>query len=267
MTIDKLLFLHIPKTAGTNVQNVLHRHFSRAEQIETNLFTGMNVLSELLAEHLKQLKLVRGHFAFGEHKVFGDVRFEYCTLLREPVDRCVSHYFYNLAQRNKKHLNISLRETCESGDFLFVDNIQVRLLSGHPKIPVGTVTRDMMEHAWQNLNAYFPVTGIMEQFDAFLLTMCDRYSLALPYYRKQRVNKDRKAVTELDEETRRAVASRNLFDIELYDRVKQKVMAEIEAKGKEFQERVQKFQKRNVLLSRVADYLPFTGKVATTESK
>lgn len=273
MIPDKLLFLHIPKTAGTSVHNVLHRHFKKHEQIETNVFINHNVLSDLPKERLNSLKLVRGHFPFGEQEVFGDVKFEYTTMLREPIDRCVSHYYFNLAEQDKKakpggrRINVSLKELCETGDFLFVDNTQVRFLSGNTKVPIGSVTREMMELAWENLNKHFPVVGIQEQFDAFILMMCDRYELRLPYYRKQRVNKGRKAVMELDEETRRAVAARNLLDIELYERVKKKVMEEIESKGDDFQKRIQKFKKRNAFLSRVANWLPFTGKVTKVSTK
>jgi hypothetical protein len=267
MITDKLLFLHIPKTAGTSVHNVLHRHFSKKEQLEINVFAEGKNLENFSKEYLDELRLVRGHFSFGEHRVFGDVKFEYTTMLREPVDRCVSHYYYNLAEQDKKkkpggrRINVSLKELCERGDFLFVDNAQVRFLSGNPKVAIGSVTREMMEEAWNNLQKHFPVIGIQEQFDAYILMLCDRYELNLPYYRKQRVNKGRKAVAELDEETRRAVAARNILDIELYERVKKKVMDEIESKGEGFQNRIKKFKKRNAFLSRVANWLPFTGRV------
>jgi hypothetical protein len=273
MIANKLLFLHIPKTAGTSVHNVLHRHFSKKEQLEINVFAEGKNLTSFPKEKLNELRLVRGHFAYGEHKAFGEVKSEYTTMLREPVDRCVSHYYYNLAEQDKKkkpggrRINVSLKELCESGDYLFVDNTQVRLLSGNPKVAIGTVTREMMEEAWGNLNKHFPVIGIQEQFDPYILSLCDRYEFNIPYYRKQRVNKGRKAVAELDEETRRAVAARNLFDIELYERVKKKVMEEIEAKGQDFQRRIRKFQKRNAFLSRVADWLPFTGKVTKVSNK
>jgi hypothetical protein len=273
MKIDKLLFLHIPKTAGTSVHNVLHRHFSRKEQLEINVFaTGKN-LSGFSNEKLKELRLVRGHFAFGEHEAFGAVEFEYTSMLREPVDRCVSHYYYNLAEQDKKkkpggrRINVPLKDLCETGDYLFVDNLQVRLLSGNARIPIGSVTREMMEEAWKNLSAHFPVIGIQEQFDAYILMLCDRYELRIPYYRKQRVNKGRKAVAELDEETRRAVVNKNLLDIELYERVKKKVMEEIEGKGESFQKRIRKFQKRNAFLSKVANWLPFMGKVTKVSHK
>ncbi len=273
MITDKLLFLHIPKTAGTSVHNVLHRHFSKREQVETNVFINSNVLATLTPDRMKSLRLVRGHFVFGEHQALGDVKFEYTTMLREPIDRCVSHYYFNLAEQDHKkkpggrRINVSLKELCETGDYLFVDNLQVRFLSGNPKVAIGSVTREMLEEAWENLNKHFPVIGIQEQFDAYILMLCDRYELKIPFYRKQRVNKGRKAVTELDDATRKAVVAKNLLDIELYERVRKKVMEEINEKGEDFQRRIRRFQKMNAFLSNVANWLPFMGKVTRVSQK
>lgn len=268
MRPEKILFLHIPKTAGTSVHNVLHRHFRKDEQVETNMYIGKNLLTNYSNDQLNQIKLVRGHFPFGLHALFKTNSFEYCTMLREPLDRCVSHYYYMLARQKVRAkpgariLKSSLKELCSSGEFLFVDNLHVRLLSGKDDIPFGQVTEEMLETAWDNLQKHFSVIGIQEEFDAFILQLCDQFELKHPWYRKQRVNRERKRIDEIDGETRAAVLERNKYDVELYRRVAVKVKAEISGKGPEFQKRIMKFRKRNAFLTRVMNLLPFTGSVA-----
>lgn len=268
MKADQLLFLHIPKTAGTSVHNILHRHFKAKAQVECNVFIHKNDPDKLPEETRRNLKLLRGHFPFGMHEQLCTGTFEYTTILREPIDRVISHYSYmkvRQAVRTKPGARImqgTLEEVCAKGDFIFVDNLQTRFLSGETEVPIGNVTSEMMERAWKNLETCFPLVGIQEEFDAYVLMLCDRYSFRYPWYRKQRVNKQRDKVSQLDNRTRAAVAARNVHDLELYRRVKERVMREIAAKGPDFRKRIETFQKRNALLAKLMNLLPFSGRVA-----
>lgn len=259
---DHLLFLHIPKTAGTTLHNILHRHYPKQQQLETNVFIHRNELENFSPEERKNFRLVRGHFPFGLHTLLGGRPFEYLTMVREPVDRCVSHYYYikNRRQKGKqgaKPMNATLAELCTNGEFLFVDNLQVRFLSGNMDVPFGSVTEEMLDAAIANLDKHFPVYGVQEEFDAFVLLLAERYNFRLPYYRPQRVSANREKVSELPAETRAALEKRNAFDIRLYHHVKKKFEQLVAERGAPFRERLVKFRKRNERFAKVVNWIPF----------
>jgi hypothetical protein len=260
---DHLFFLHIPKTAGSTLHNILIRQFPKNLQVETNVFKNKNDPSEFPEEKRKKFRLIRGHFPFGIHQLFGNDSFEYTTMLREPIDRCISHYYY-IRNRRKHHgiegampLDHSLKELCENGEFIFVDNMQVRFLSGNTEVPFGKITEQMLQDAISNLEKYFPVIGVQEEFNAYILLLAERYNFKRTYYRNQRVSVHRKKTNELDSETRIALEKCNALDIQLYNYVKEKVYRQLSERGESFRSEINKFEKRNKLATKIVNLIPF----------
>lgn len=269
MRPDHLLFLHIPKTAGTTLHNLLSRQFPRNAQLETNFYKDKNQLERIPAAEREKIRLVRGHFLFGLHELFPAGTCEYTTVLREPIDRCISNYYFVRRKREDfkslgaKPISASLLELCRSGEFVFVDNMQVRFLSGDYNAPFGSLTEAHYEAAVQHLEKHFPVVGIQENFEAYVLWLSDRYRFRFPYYRQHRVNRTRPAVRQIDEETIAALRACNQLDLRLYALVREKVLRQIEAGGPAFQRRIERFKKTNHFVARTLDLLPFYPKVDT----
>src|SRR5690349_1326721 len=96
-----VFYLHIPKAAGTTLNTILAKRFRRRDVFTIrNPKKAVEELAGLPDAKRAKLKLIKGHFAYGLHKEVGRP-FEYITVLREPVDRVVSHYYYVL--RNAAH--------------------------------------------------------------------------------------------------------------------------------------------------------------------
>lgn len=266
MRPDHLLFMHIPKTAGSTVHSMLGLQFPKRRQLIRNMVQHTAALENLSAAQREELRLVRGHFPHGLHHFFTGST-EYTTLLREPVDRCISHYYYlkgkrdALPQDDPRSIRHSLAELCSNGEFLFVDNLQVRYLSGNAAAPFGQVNETMFRDALKNLEA-FPVIGIQREFDAYMLLLADRYRFRFPYYRRQRVNAERPSLQEVDEATRTAVATLNRWDGLLYDAAAARVQQLIAEKGEDFRSRLQRYRKRNRWVEAIANALPFFPKAA-----
>lgn len=85
----RLCFLHIPKTAGTTVNDILFKHFP-TEQI----FPGQTILDYRKQKDFSAYSLYKGHlpFSFAQAHFPEDTR--YITLLREPVERALSLYYF-----------------------------------------------------------------------------------------------------------------------------------------------------------------------------
>jgi len=85
----QVLFIHIPKTAGTTFTAVLDRQFE-AEEICPAYY--WRELLQIPRRELLGYSLIRGHFDYSVTELLRDVRV--ITMLRDPVARTLSHYRY-----------------------------------------------------------------------------------------------------------------------------------------------------------------------------
>jgi hypothetical protein len=260
MKPGKLVFLHIPKTAGTSLQGVIWKNYFPKSRFTVNAIRYPEKLETFDGKDKSKIKILTGHVPFGSHETFGQGEAEYFTLLRDPVDRTVSHY-YQVIRTPTHHFakemaekKYTLKELMESGKLLYVDNLQVRMISGDLRIPYGSVNENTLKKALENIENYFPVVGLQNQFDAMLLKLVDRYGWKFPWYRRQQVSTNRKKTTELDDATLEAVKKYNQYDQQLFDMVKKKLEKEYDP---EFLKRVEKFQKKNNRLAGIVKAIPF----------
>ena len=198
---------------------------------------------------------IRGHVHFGIHRSISN-QCRYITMLRDPVERVVSSHHYVLhTPGHPKHNEYvasghTLRQSVECGHFLR-DNDQVRFVAG-VDLPFNALTDEHLEMAKRNVRDWFPVVGLAEAFDASILLMAERLGWRIPYYVKENKNPERPRVGDLDAETREAIAAHNRLDHQLYAFAQDRLAAQIEAGGAEFQRRLTAFRRRN---SRDVGYL------------
>lgn len=223
-----LIFLHIPKTGGTTLQWALKRQYGREGTfcVRGDLDGVAAELDALEPEERRRIRVIHGHMGIGLHqRLPGPAR--YFTMLRHPVDRVISHYYY-VRRRPHHHLHepiaagMSLQEYVETGAGGLskeLDNGQTRVLAGEvPRAaPLGGCTRDMLETARHNLDTLFGGVGISERFDESLLTFRRAFDWNLPFYVTRNVTKARPAVEEVDDATVRVIRRHNELDLELYE--------------------------------------------------
>lgn len=260
---DRLLFLHIPKTAGMTLHSIIDRQYPSDILFNMRRMWNIDAFNALSEKERMNIRVLKGHMPFGLHARLGPGEVEYFTILREPVDRVVSHYYQIL--RYSKHFfyeemqkhKYTLKELMESGALKYVDNLQVRVLSGNVEAPYGSIDDAMLQQALEHIDRYFPLLGLNEYFDHFLLQLKDRYGWGMVNYRKRLVSKNRIAVTALDPETLAAVQRYNEMDTKLYLLMKARVEQELQALGPAFEKRVQRFKRTNNLLAKILDNIPF----------
>ncbi len=227
MTIDAaetLLFLHIPKAAGTTLSRVAERHTPAARQYRLggNAQAAIEHFNRLPEAQRARYRLISGHFPYGVHqRVPGPCA--YFTVLRDPVDRVASFYYF-VREEPRHYLNehmtpaqaASLGEFARTTSCPIVDNGQTRQLAGDwGRIPFGQCDRALLETAKRNLESV-AVVGLTNRFRATLMLLGQRFDWPHLGYRKANETQARPATEVLDGTTRSALESLNALDQELY---------------------------------------------------
>ncbi|MBI3509106.1 MAG: sulfotransferase family 2 domain-containing protein [Bacteroidetes bacterium] len=267
MNPDKIIFLHIPKTAGTTLHTVMARNYPKKNILTINAIRWPEKLETLEGRKKESVKILTGHVPFGAHEFIDGKNYEYFTLLREPIDRTISHY-YQVLRTPQHHFakqmaekKYSLKQLMDSGDLLYVDNLQTRMISGDLRIPYGSVNENTLQKALDNIEKHFSVVGLQNKFDETLLLIAEHYHWKFPWYRRQQISKNRVRVADLDKTTLDSVIEYNRIDQKLFEIINQKMEATLREEGNDFKERVEKFRRRNLRFTKLINAIPFFPKV------
>lgn len=250
-----IIFVHIPKTAGTTLHMIIERQYP-PELVytlgEKRSFDDFRNLSET---RRAEIRLLRGHMNLGAHE-FLPGKSLYITLLRDPIERVISyyyfirrtptHYHYDLITSN----NLDLLAFLESKADILMANGQTRILSGGAyEYGFGECTQEVLEAAKRNLRERFAVVGLTERFDETLLLLKNALGWRNLFYTPQRVATDRPKRNELAPDTLDAIVEANQLDIELYQYVTMLFAEQIQRQGPPFARQVRSFQLVNPLAS------------------
>ncbi len=221
-----LIFIHIPKAAGSTLQEIIVRHYQGSRGFR---FTGdrnrLATFKTLTQEERDGFDLLQGHVHFGLHELLSRPA-TYTTMLRDPVDRIVSHYHFVTA--NPDHYlypqiagrGLTLYDYAVTRASHELDNDQVRWLcaADHFDVPVGRVSRAMVEEAKWNLANAVEVVGLMERFDDSLRCLAAAFGWrdVTPPERRN-ANRHRPPLQSVPQATLDAIRRINRFDIELYE--------------------------------------------------
>ncbi|HSK16946.1 MAG TPA: sulfotransferase family 2 domain-containing protein [Gaiellaceae bacterium] len=240
-----LVFLHIPKTAGSTLVSFLEREYGSGAVLDLYDSTFGDEATSLTPERLRRTRVVVGHFYFGVHEHLPRPC-RYLTFLRDPVDRVVSHYRF--VQRQPEHYlhetasTLSLSEYVRSCGTAEPNNDQTRLLAGR-KLASGDggSSRAMLPVAKRNLDRH-AVVGLTEAFDASLLLMRRVFGWSRPFYVSRNIGDRREVV---DPDTRGLILSHNELDAELYRYGRERFENEIREQGAAFARELRAFRRLN----------------------
>src|SRR5579862_8061194 len=107
-----LVFAHLRKTAGTTVSYVMWRQFRHGEAININAPTveaANEKWNAMAPERRAGVKCVRGHLPY-RPDLFAPRKINCFTILRDPVERVVSEYYFNLRNAGEKFHIVLSRE-------------------------------------------------------------------------------------------------------------------------------------------------------------
>ena len=224
MAGDPLLICHVPKTAGTALRQLVRE---RAPEACFAYDRQLSLVEPDLAfisgfRAAPPPSVVMGHFSFGVHRWLG-VPPRYAIVLREPVDRVVSLYRYQLSLADSPFAahfreDPSLLGFVGSGVTEMTNNHMCRMLAGVAP-DVGKVIEGswLLDCALHHLDRFFGLVGLHERIDDFTAGLCK--SMQWPDSPLTRQNVTAGAYPVLDDATMGLLLERNALDIALYDHV------------------------------------------------
>ena len=257
-----VLFLHIPKAAGQTLSQVIVRHFDPATVFTIGRPNSQFIekLKNLSDSERAKIRLIKGHMPFGLHEYLLRPS-TYITMLREPVDRVISYYYFAL--RTPDHYlheilhskRMSLRDFVLDGLPTELDNGQTRLLSGiGNSVGVGQCDLKMLERAKRNLASYFAVIGFLEWFDETLLLLRSIFGWRNLYYARLNVTRNRPSKDAVDHETLDAIIRSNELDRHLYEWARNRFERQLGCLGPPFQRELATFRWQNAVYGRLLSY-------------
>jgi hypothetical protein len=252
-----LIFIHIPKAAGTTLHEVIARQFPRDAVFTIDgakVRECINEFKNLPEEERRTIRCLKGHMPFGLHRYLSRP-VDYITLVRHPVDRVISHYYYVLRQPDHylhhevTSRRMSLREYVSSGVSPELSNGQTRLISGVPELDSVTggvaVSADVLETAKANLQDHFAAVGLSDRFDESLVLFKRLLGWGNICYVRRNVTRDRPSKEEIPGETIRVIERFNEFDLQLYGFAEQSFEDMIAGQGSSFRNELRAFNLLN----------------------
>jgi len=218
--MDKnIIFLHLPKNAGTTFYRILNRYFSSSETFQVgyneNNIWNLDEFTQLPESKRANIHLLAGHFMFGLHRYLPGAS-DYITFLRKPIARTIS--FYNYVRRdvhNRLHDEVgpkTLYEFVTQVKDYDVVNGQIRKLSG-----INSGEDEMLQLALENIENHFSFVGLQEKFDESLVVLGNLYNWKRLYYKEENVSKTGIKISDVDQRTIDAIKELNGGDIKLYE--------------------------------------------------
>lgn len=258
-----IIFTHVPRSGGTTLVSVMSSRYPKKEQFlfyvrekSGNTDEALAAFSSMPAGQRKEMKLLQGHTSFGIHEGYSN--YTYVTLLRDPVERVISYYYYILKLPGHYLHNILIANKMKLEDFIGsglsaeLDNIQTRQISGIRTKGIEKCSREMLEIARHNLLNHYSIFGITERFDETLLWMKQYFGWRYPFYARLNTIVNKPARHQITPRALELIQQTNALDIELYDFAAKEFDRIIAGKGAAFMQELEKFRRYNALLGKVS---------------
>ncbi len=217
--IKKIVFVHIPKTAGSTFKRIIMNQYSEGEYIP--IYNRADIEQNFTNHfHTDKVKAIFGHFFFPDF-IQGEIDIEQhklMTFLRNPVARVISNFHHSLQSDKPKTIEYmkDLQTLEKFAAWKGQLNIQTQFISGLNIADFNKDPEKGYEIAEKNLRKYFSLIGITERFDESMTVIYDR----LPWQKKPYISynvRNSLSKQSVDTETKKLIEKLNYLDLKLYN--------------------------------------------------
>ena len=211
-TVD--FFVHIPKTAGTTMLQIVEAHYSPDRVLSFREIPREQRIG--MVEAMKpEIRCVAGHLHYGVSRHFPRPCRPF-TMLREPTERVISLYYFVL--REKTHPS---HEALKRGD-LTMEILARRHGAGMARFIAGYEMNEpvpddvLLNEAKEKLEHTMAAFGLTERFDESLLLFNQALGWNVRGYTKANVTKNRPTRDQLGPDQVEIIRAHNSVDTALY---------------------------------------------------
>ncbi len=224
----RLLFDHLPKCAGTTVGNYLHSQYPARLIFQTDGLepqASVRRFREMSAANRFRYRLICGHLAHQLLDVVAPATLT-LTILREPVDRIVSHYYY--VRRQPTHYlhrrvvddDVALEDYATHDLSLELSNWYTSHYSGWTIEQVNENPQAAVDLAYETVTERYDIIGFQDALPEAMAAVGLAAGLGTSFentYLNQTARRNQLA--DVSEVARTRIAEANSLDIELYERL------------------------------------------------
>ncbi|MFN2135609.1 MAG: sulfotransferase family 2 domain-containing protein [Candidatus Promineifilaceae bacterium] len=222
----KILFDHLPRCGGTTLKAYLASHYPRRKTYNlsgADPGSSVRIFTSFSEAQQRGYHLIMGHLA-NELEPLVDPVCIHCTLLRNPVDRFASFYYYVRQMPHHYLYGALMREQMTLDDFARselgeeVRNWLTIHFSGMTRLQAERRPQEAIARALDTCKQ-IDLVGFVEQYPHFvnrLRTMANLRHEFLP--EKLNAVANRTPLSDIPRMTREHIAEVNFLDIDFYDR-------------------------------------------------
>ncbi|QBQ53547.1 sulfotransferase family 2 domain-containing protein [Nitrosococcus wardiae] len=250
MKLQRLCYIHIPKTAGTAVTDVLQNIYP-ADKIFNATFMHEYTSVDPSVFHYYLLYKGHIHYSFAIETLPKDT--QYITVLRDPVERVISLYFFirnlpddvlldeNLLEQQKAGIRLAkekgiieyLQASSLPGVMASTRNHQLKVLVD--KKSFSQIRRNpeyVVDVAWSNIKNYF-CYGIQEFLPFFIDELSTKLGSSKVTLRKVNQNTEKEQQIKLLQDSdlqhvKEVIEEYNQAEIMFYNRVKEEIVSRMQ---------------------------------------
>ncbi|KAF2078645.1 hypothetical protein CYY_000016 [Polysphondylium violaceum] len=236
------IFIHIPKCAGSSLSGIFKRNEKRELYDHHWKHPSFKQVQTITAK-----ETIFGHIRYGLHfyyqqemphmiaeKQNGLNKYSYLTMLREPVDRVISHYYYHRQNRKDPFHKLAMEHSLKEWIAISpsANNEQARMICGLGDQSFGdNSTFDLAHH---HLKYTFKYVGITERFPESLVLLSHYAGLQSIRYAKINTGRQRVGVKDVPEDVVEEIKKRNWIDVSLYNMALDIFEKEIDLVGRDY---------------------------------